>query len=446
MAISTLKSPTTKSRYTYDQFRQAAQQSGLLGEFSDADLSLAQRNPDAGMSLLSYKRDWHNATTDAGRQLANLGAESVRGSYGSYAGGADGGSFYLEPLSPDMFEYPEAPSFSGGSNAGTVSDLYDQMLNYGDFSYGPAPEYTNRWDDTILGLIDEILGREDFSYDPDTDPLYSQYRKAYIREGDRAAEDALGAAAAASGGLPSSYAQTAASQAGNYYAAQLTDKIPELQQLAYQKYLNDYNMLLSDLGVVQGQEASDYNKYLTDLNQYNTDRDFDYGAWLDRYNMLGNNLQAGLNMDAQELERYLAELQQYNTDRDFYYGQLLDEINDQTNDFGTLVDMAQLAAGYGDYRGLENLGIQLPTPSGYAGAGAGSSAGYDDEAGSPPGATDERISSEAMNILNAYMHVNPGTNSNVGQVFANRINSALSAGRISQEEADYLREMIGIAA
>lgn len=169
-----------------------------------------------------------------------------------------------------MFEYPSAPSFSGGSNAGTVNDLYDQMLNYGDFTYGPAPEYTNRWDDTILGLIDEILGREDFSYDPNTDPLYSQYRKAYIREGDRAAEDALGAAAAASGGLPSSYAQTAASQAGNYYAAQLTDKIPELQQLAYQKYLNDYNMLLSDLGVVQGQEASDYNKYLTDLNQYNT--------------------------------------------------------------------------------------------------------------------------------------------------------------------------------
>lgn len=90
-----------------------------------------------------------------------------------------------------MFEYPEAPSFSGGSNADTVNDLYDQMLNYGDFTYGPAPEYTNRWDDTILGLIDEILGREDFAYDPDADPLYSQYRKAYIREGDRAAEDAL---------------------------------------------------------------------------------------------------------------------------------------------------------------------------------------------------------------------------------------------------------------
>lgn len=393
MAISTLKSPTTKSRYTYDQFRQAAQQSGLLGEFSDADLSLAQRNPDAGMSLLSYKRDWHNATTDAERQLANLGAESVRGSYGSYAGGADGGSFYLEPLSPDMFEYPSAPSFSGGSNAGTVSDLYDQMLNYGDFSYGPAPEYTNRWDDTILGLIDEILGREDFAYDPDTDPLYSQYRKAYIREGDRAAEDALGAAAAASGGLPSSYAQTAASQAGNYYAAQLTDKIPELQQLAYQKYLNDYNMLLSDLGVVQGQEASDYNKYLTDLNQYNTDRDF-------------------------------------------YYGQLLDEINDQTNDFGTLVDMAQLGASYGDYRGLENLGIQLPTPSGYYST-------------SQTGNTFDpnNMSAAAQDILasynNALKNISPGAAVGLPRQYGAMIKNALLEGLITEDEADYLISSMG---
>ena len=87
MPVSTLSTPNTRSRYTYDQFRQAAQNSGLLGEFSDADLSLAQRNPDAGMSLLSYKNDYRNATTDAERELANLGAEGIRRSYGSYTGG-----------------------------------------------------------------------------------------------------------------------------------------------------------------------------------------------------------------------------------------------------------------------------------------------------------------------------------------------------------------------
>ena len=90
MPVATMATPSTRSRYTYDQFRQAAQSSGLLGEFSDADLSLAQQNPDAGMSLLGYKRDWHNAATDAERNLANLGAEGIRTSYGNYTGGVAG--------------------------------------------------------------------------------------------------------------------------------------------------------------------------------------------------------------------------------------------------------------------------------------------------------------------------------------------------------------------
>lgn len=137
------------------------------------------------------------------------------------------------------------------------------------------------YDDTIQDLIAGLLDRPDFSYDPATDPLYQNYRKQYTREGQRATADALGAAAAASGGIPSSYANAAANQASNYYAAQLTDKIPDLYQLAYNQYLNDYNMDLSNLGVVQGAEQSDYDKYLNQLNQYNTDRNFSYGQFLD---------------------------------------------------------------------------------------------------------------------------------------------------------------------
>lgn len=271
--------------FTYDQFQKAAQDSGLMGEFSAADLSLAQRNPDAGMSLLKYKQDYHAATTDEARALANLGAEGIRSSYGNYTGGDNGGSFYLDPLSPSSFDGGKAPTYQN-QYAGDIADLWEQQKNYGSYDYGEAaPVYNNRYDDTIQDLIQGILNREDFSYDPATDPLYQNYRKQYTREGQRATADTLGAAAAASGGIPSSYATTAAAQAGNYYAAQMTDKIPELYQLAYNQYLNDYNMQLSDLGVVQGAEQSDYDKYLNELNQYNTDRAFDYNAWLDEYNM-----------------------------------------------------------------------------------------------------------------------------------------------------------------
>lgn len=343
--------------FTYDQFQKAAQDSGLMGEFSAADLSLAQRNPDAGMSLLKYKQDYHAATTDEARALANLGAEGIRSSYGNYTGGDNGGSFYLDPLSPSSFDGGKAPTYQN-QYAGDIADLWEQQKNYGSYDYGEAaPVYNNRYDDTIQDLIQGILNREDFSYDPATDPLYQNYRKQYTREGQRATADTLGAAAAASGGIPSSYATTAAAQAGNYYAAQMTDKIPELYQLAYNQYLNDYNMQLSDLGVVQGAEQSDYDKYLNELNQYNTDRAFDYNAWLDEYNMTKDQLQTAQGLEQLDYTKYLNELQQFNTDREFNYGQLLDEIDSQTRERQEDIDNALRAAEFGDYSFLQDMGI-----------------------------------------------------------------------------------------
>lgn len=343
--------------FTYDQFQKAAQDSGLMGEFSPADLSLAQRNPDAGMSLLKYKQDYHAATTDEARALANLGAEGIRSSYGNYTGGDNGGSFYLDPLSPSSFDGGKAPTYNN-QYAGDIADLWEQQKNYGSYDYGEAaPVYNNRYDDTIQDLIQGILNREDFSYDPATDPLYQNYRKQYTREGQRATADTLGQAAAASGGIPSSYATTAAAQAGNYYAAQMTDKIPELYQLAYNQYLNDYNMQLSDLGVVQGAEQSDYDKYLNELNQYNTDRAFDYNVWLDEYNMTKDQLQTAQGLEQLDYTKYLNELQQFNTDREFNYGQLLDEIDSQTRERQEDIDNALRAAEFGDYSFLQDMGI-----------------------------------------------------------------------------------------
>ena len=343
--------------FTYDQFQKAAQDSGLMGEFSAADLSLAQRNPDAGMSLLKYKQDYHAATTDEARALANLGAEGIRSSYGNYTGGDNGGSFYLDPLSPSSFDGGKAPTYQN-QYAGDIADLWEQQKNYGSYDYGEAaPVYNNRYDDTIQDLIQGILNREDFSYDPATDPLYQNYRKQYTREGQRATADTLVAAAAASGGIPSSYATTAAAQAGNYYAAQMTDKIPELYQLAYNQYLNDYNMQLSDLGVVQGAEQSDYDKYLNELNQFNTDRAFDYNAWLDEYNMTKDQLQTAQGLEQLDYTKYLNELQQFNTDREFNYGQLLDEIDSQTRERQEDIDNALRAAEFGDYSFLQDMGI-----------------------------------------------------------------------------------------
>lgn len=346
------------ARYTYDDFRKNAQNSGLLNEFSQADLQMAQRNPDFGMSILKYKQDYHNATTDEARALANLNAENLRSSWGSYTGGSDGGSFTMDLMSPGDFHYEKAPTYSGSFN-NDIADLWDQQKNFGDFSYQDAPTYQNRYDPTIQELISGILERPDFSYDPATDPLYQNYRKEYTREGQRATADALGAASAASAGIPSSYANTAAAQAGNYYAAQMTDKIPELYQLAYNKYLNDYDMALSDLGVVQGAEQSYYQKYLDALGQFNTDRNFAYNTYLNDYNRVTNNLQTALGLRDNEFNQYLAALDQFNTDRNFAYGQFSDELTSQANERAQALEEALLQAEMGDYSGLANRGWDI---------------------------------------------------------------------------------------
>lgn len=348
--------------YTYDQFQKAAQQAGLLGQFSQADLSLAQQNPDAGMSLLKYKQDYANATTDEQRAQANKGAEGIRSSYGGYTGGGDGGSFKLDPLGPSSFQQSTAPSFNWDTT---------------------APDYSSRYDETIQDMIKDMLERPEFSYDPDSDVVWQSYQKAYGREGDRATRNALGAAAAASGGIPSSYATTAAAQAGNYYAAQAADKIPELYEAAYNRYLNEFNLDASKIGIVQGQEQTDYNRYLDEMGQWNTDRNFAY-------------------------TQFAGDRSQWNADREFAYNQLLDEINSQTQQRQEALDFANMAAQYGDYNYLKDLGIDtsalaaLNDAGGNSGGGSGSGGSSGGTSGGSSGTTGGTTGGQRYNTSQGY--------------------------------------------
>lgn len=316
--------------YTYEDFEKALKNSGFEGQFSTADLALAKRNPDAGMSLLNYKNDYRNATTDEMRALANSGAESIRKQYGEYSGGADGSGFYLEPPSPGSFTSGTAPTFQDNY----ADDLESLLLKNAEreiYSFDQsAPVYESPYGDQISGMLAELTNRDPFSYDHTTDPLYSSYAKQYTREGKRATADALGEAASATGGIPSSYAVTAATQAGDYYASQLADKIPELYQIAYDKYLQEYQMKLSDINALQQQEAFAYGQYQDQLGQYNTDRNFDYAKWLDEYEMDQNRIDTLRALRGDEYDMYLTQLGQYNTDRNFDYTQYLDEIDSQT--------------------------------------------------------------------------------------------------------------------
>lgn len=258
--------------FTYDDFLKQYQSAGQ--NFSAADLALAKQNPSAGMGILDAKIKYSKATTAAERAKYNQQAEQIRSLYGGYYGGEDG-SGYNPMQSPNDYVEPERPTFS-------------------------------------------------FSWNAESDPSYQAYRKQYIREGQRATQDALGTAAAATSGIPSSYATAAATQAGDYYASQLTDKVPQLYEAAYNRA---------------------YTQYLNDLSQWNADRSFGYGQHIDEINAQTANRQEAL-----QNALYGAQIGDYGKLEDLGFN-----VDNIPEDYNRLYNLAILAGQYGDYDKLKEL-------------------------------------------------------------------------------------------
>lgn len=287
------------STYTYDDFMKKAAESGLWESMSDGDKVLAEKNPDAGMSILQYRLDYSNAKTDEAKALAHEGAERIRKQYGGYSAGSNGSGYYLEDPAPSDYEEENAPTYES-TYGDQIQGAIDTVLDRDD--------YQSSYADQIQDALAKITNGNSFSYDPSTDALFQSYAKQYRREGERATADTLGAAATLTGGRASSYATTAANQAGNYYATQLGDKIPELAEASYGRYLDQKTQNQNTLETLMNLDNADYQKYIDALG-------FDY----DDLNML-------LSLDESDYERFKDQLSQYNTDRDFDYEQWLDDL------------------------------------------------------------------------------------------------------------------------
>lgn len=241
--------------YTYDDFINAATAAGMLESFSQEDLDTARKSPEFGLSILGLKQDYVNATTEEGRLLANEAANQLRRTYGGYTAGTDGMSYSALPTTQESAE--------------------DRLLNYPSFEFSNEEAYQN--------LINEVANMGSFQYDPATDPAVQHYQKMYAREGQRASQNAMAQAAAMTGGRPSSYAVTAGQQAGNYYAGQMADLMPTLEQNAYDRYLAEQNAKFNQLAALQNVRDSDFEAWLAEYTGLQGSYDSIYGTELDGY-------------------------------------------------------------------------------------------------------------------------------------------------------------------
>lgn len=148
----------------------------------------------------------------------------------------------------------------GGGAAPVVAQPTQLVVDTG--GGGTAGDFQYQHEDAYQRLLRQAASQGNFRYNPSKDAAMRAYTRAYRREGDRATANALAQAAAATGGIPSSYAVGAAQQAGAYYASQMADKAAELEQQAYERYLNERAMALQGLEALSADREDAYSKYL----------------------------------------------------------------------------------------------------------------------------------------------------------------------------------------
>lgn len=209
-------------------------------------------------------------------------------------------------------ELPAAPPNAAAPSAGAadrhVSPATAEALARYEAGYTPGDAATRAleaWQATQTGgpggyespyqaeleaLYGEITGRRGFDYDPESDPLYRQYRDQYVRLGRAAMDDTLGRAAGLTGGFASSYGQSAGQQAYDGYLQQLNSKVPELYRLALDRYNAEGDALTRRYRLMSDAEAAAYDRWRSAADEwraagdaayrrYTEERSADYDRW-----------------------------------------------------------------------------------------------------------------------------------------------------------------------
>ena len=153
------------------------------------------------------------------------------------------------------------PSPTGSDGGGGTSYGYS-----GGGGYSAYPGYVSPYEAQLQEVLNRMMNRQPFSYDYMSDPMYQQYAKSYGIQGDLARQDTLGDVASMTGGLPSSYAVTAAQQAQNSWNNALNDMSPQLQDAAYQRWMGNYEADANLANLLTSLDSMAYDRYNADRN------------------------------------------------------------------------------------------------------------------------------------------------------------------------------------
>lgn len=141
---------------------------------------------------------------------------------------------------------------------GTISDLIKDMQlkqQKTDTSFD--------YDEAIDALAKDLYNGKEFTYDAEADPEWQAEKKAYTAEADKTMRDVLAQGAARTGGIASTSAVTAASEARDYTMSGLEQRKAQLRTEAYNRYQQENAAKLQILSVLDDLQDERRNEYLS---------------------------------------------------------------------------------------------------------------------------------------------------------------------------------------
>lgn len=196
------------------------------------------------------------------------------------------------------------------ANKYTNRELLDYNFNESDYDnvnlakqnkvqsetkYNSVGEYKNANQDALSKASDALTNRKAFSYDLNADALYQQYKDQYMTQGKLASQDVMGQAAAMTGGYASSYAATVGNQAYQGYLQGLNDKVPELYQLAMQRYNMEGDNLKTAYDVLKGEDETAYGRFMDNKSALFNEMQYNNTLYDSAYNQAQTNYNNKIN-------------------------------------------------------------------------------------------------------------------------------------------------------
>lgn len=121
-------------------------------------------------------------------------------------------------------------------------------------------------------LYEQIAKRGPFRYDAGKDPLYRLTRDRAVQDGRMAMKDAMGQAAALTGGYGSSYGQAVGQQQYDASLRSLADALPALYEQAFGMYQAEGDALRQQAEALGRQADRDYDRYRDQVGDWTRER------------------------------------------------------------------------------------------------------------------------------------------------------------------------------